>query len=181
LSALRKSAVQVKETRAVFSGTGIAELDLRLLRPRTGCIGQRNQRVLCGARIVRHRSQSGIKKLRNKQILVVEDHPFLGEVLTALLTPFGHPSHAHSGREALKQIEQKKPNILLLDLSLPDMNGLEVARRLRQNKTTKSIRILAMSGNPMDGRNCSQAGCDDFILKPFSTSTLLARLSKLAA
>ena len=57
------------------------------------------------------------------------------------------------------------------------MNGLEVARRLRQNETTKSIRILAMSGSPMDKRNWLQAGCDDFILKPFSISTLLARLS----
>jgi CheY-like chemotaxis protein len=134
-----------------------------------------------GARTVRHRRNSGIKKLRDKQILVVEDHPFLGEILTAVLMPFGHPSHAHSGREALKQIEQKKPNILLLDLSLPDMTGLDLARLVRQNKATKSIRILAMSGNPIDGRNCSQAGCDDFILKPFSTSTLLARLSRLTA
>ena len=117
--------------------------------------------------MARDRRKSGIKKLTDKQILVVEDHPFVGEILTELLTLFDHPSHVDSGKEALKQIKQKRPNIILLDLSLPDMNGLEVARRLRQNETTKSIRILAMSGSPMDKRNWLQAGCDDFILKPF--------------
>jgi CheY-like chemotaxis protein len=127
-----------------------------------------------------NRRKSGLKKLGEKQILVVEDHPFVGEILTALLTLFDHPSHADSGKEALKQIKQKRPDIILLDLRLPDMNGLELARLLHQNETTKSIRILAMSGIPMERRNWLQAGCDDFILKPFSTSTLLRRLSKLA-
>ena len=129
--------------------------------------------------MARNRSSSGIKKLTDKQILVVEDHPFVGEILTELLTLFDHPSHVNSGKEALKQIKQKRPNIILLDLSLPDMNGLEVAKWLRQNDTTKSIRILAMSGSPMDRQAWLEAGCNDFILKPFSTSTLLARLSKL--
>jgi two-component system, OmpR family, KDP operon response regulator KdpE len=132
-------------------------------------------------KMARDRGKSGIKKLADKQILVVEDHPFLGEILTALLTLFDHPSHAESGKEALKQIQQKRPNIILLDLGLPDMTGLEFVKLVRQNETTKSIRILAMSGSPMDKPNCLQAGCDDFILKPFSTSTLLAQLSKLAA
>jgi CheY-like chemotaxis protein len=131
--------------------------------------------------MARNRRKSGIKKLGDKQILVVEDHPFVGEVLTELLTVFDHPAHAHSGKEALKQINQKRPNIILLDLSLPDMDGLEFAKLLRQNETTNSVRILAMSGSPIDRRKWLQAGCDDFILKPFSISTLLARLSKLAA
>jgi CheY-like chemotaxis protein len=131
--------------------------------------------------MARHRKKSGIKKLADKRILVVEDHPFVGETLTELLTLFDHPSHAASGKEALKQIKRKTPNIILLDLSLPDMNGLEVARRLRQDEATKSVRILAMSGYPIDNRNWLQAGCDDFILKPFGISTLLDRLSKLSA
>ena len=127
-----------------------------------------------------NRRKSGLKKLTDKQILVVEDHPFVGEILTELLRVFDHPSHVDSGKEALKQIKQKRPSIVLLDISLPDMNGLEVARRVRQTESIKSIRILAMSGSPIDKRNCLQAGCDDFILKPFTISNLLARLSKLA-
>jgi CheY-like chemotaxis protein len=89
--------------------------------------------------MARDRTKSGIKKLGDKQILVVEDHPFVGEILLALLTLFDHPSHADSGKEALKQIKQKRPDIILLDLRLPDMNGLELARLLRQNDMTKSI------------------------------------------
>ena len=130
--------------------------------------------------MARDRRKFSLKKLADKQILVVEDHPFLAETLTELLTVFDNPAHADSGKEALKQIKQKRPDIILLDLSLPDINGLELARRLRQNETTESIPILAMSGSPTDRRDCLQAGCDDFILKPFTTSTLLARLSKLA-
>lgn len=131
--------------------------------------------------MARNRIKSDIKKLADKHILVVEDHPFVGEILTELLTRYDHPSHADSGKEALKQIKQKRPNIILLDLSLPDINGLELAKLVRQNKRTKSIRILAMSATRVDRRKWLQAGCNDFILKPFSTPTLLARLSKLAA
>jgi CheY-like chemotaxis protein len=115
--------------------------------------------------------ESGIKKLRDKHILVVEDYPFLSETLTTLLTRFDQPSHADSGQEALKQIEQKRPDILLLDLSLPDMNGLELVKLLRQRKKTKSIPILAMSASRMDKPNCFRTGCDEFILKPFSTAS----------
>jgi DNA-binding response OmpR family regulator len=131
--------------------------------------------------MARNGMKSDIKKLADKHILVVEDHPFVGEILTELLTRYDHPSHADSGKEALKQIKQKRPNIILLDLSLPDINGLELVKLVRQNKRTKSIRILAMSATRVDRRKWLQAGCNDFILKPFSTSTLLARLSKLAA
>jgi two-component system alkaline phosphatase synthesis response regulator PhoP len=133
--------------------------------------------------MARNGMKSDIKKLADKHILVVEDHPFVGEILTELLTRYDHPSHADSGKEALKQIKQKRPNIILLDLSLPDMNGLELAKLLRRNRKTRtrSIPILAMSASRMDRCKWLEAGCNDFILKPFRTSTLLTRLSKLAA
>ena len=127
------------------------------------------------------RIKSISKKLKGQHILVVADHPFVGEILTGLSTLFDQPSHVNSAKDALKQIEQKRPDIILLDLSLPDMNGLEFAKLLRRNRKTRSIPILAMSASRMDKRKWLEAGCNDFILKPFSTSTLLTRLSKLAA
>jgi CheY-like chemotaxis protein len=75
-----------------------------------------------------NRRKSGLKKLGEKQILVVEDHPFVGEVLTALLTLFDHPSHAESGSEALKQIKQKRPDIILLDLGLPRYERFRICK-----------------------------------------------------
>jgi CheY-like chemotaxis protein len=83
----------------------------------------------------------------------VEDQPLVSEILIDLLGRYDHPSQAHSGRDALEQIEHKVPDVILLDLSLPDMNGLEVARVVRQKEKTKSIPILAMSGTPIDKKN----------------------------
>jgi DNA-binding response OmpR family regulator len=79
----------------------------------------------------------------------------------------------------LEQIKHTAPDVILLDLNLPDMNGLEVARPMRLNEKTSRIPILAMSGNPIDKRKCLVMGCNDFIHKPFSISTLLVRLSAL--
>jgi len=118
-------------------------------------------------------------KLKGKHILVVEDYPLMGALLMDLLKGYDHASYASSGNEAIKEIEQKPPDIVLLDLSLPDMSGLEVARKLRHNQRTKSIPILAMSGSQIEKKECLEAGCNDFILKPFNTSQLLAQLAAL--
>ena len=130
-------------------------------------------------RMARAKRKADPKKLQGKRILLVEDHPLISELLTDLLSRYGYPSHAHSGRDALEQIEHQAPDVILLDLCLPDMNGLEVARVVRQNEKTKSIPILAMSGTPMDKRKCLQMGCNDFIHKPFSVSSLLLQLLEL--
>jgi two-component system phosphate regulon response regulator PhoB len=119
------------------------------------------------------------EKLKGKHILVVEDYPLMGALLMDLLKRYDHASYARSGNEAIKEIKQKPPDIVLLDLSLPDMSGLEVARKLRNNQRTKSIPILAMSGSQIEKKECLEAGCNDFILKPFDTSQLLARLAGL--
>jgi CheY-like chemotaxis protein len=119
------------------------------------------------------------KKLQRMRILVVEDQPLVSEILIDLLRRYAHPSQANSGRDALEQIKHKAPHVILLDLSLPDINGLEVVRLVRRNEKTRPIPILAMSGSPMDKENCLKIGCNDFILKPFSGSSLLLRLSAL--
>jgi CheY-like chemotaxis protein len=119
------------------------------------------------------------KKFQSKRILVVEDHSSVSEILIDLLRRYGHPSHADSGSDALQQIKKTPPDVILLDLSLPDMNGLEIARLVRRNEKTNRIPILAMSASPMDKKKCLERGCNDFILKPFSVSSLLGRLSAL--
>ena len=119
------------------------------------------------------------KKLQGKRILVAEDQPLLRELLTELLSRYDHPSQANSGKDALEQIEHKTPDIILLDLNLPDMNGLEVARQVRRSEKTSRIPILAMSGSPMDKKKCLEMGCNDFVQKPFDEFTLLVQLSAL--
>jgi CheY-like chemotaxis protein len=129
--------------------------------------------------MARAQTRRNTKKVHSKRILVVEDHSLVSESLIDLLRLYGNPTHANSGRDALRQIKRKAPDIILLDLSLPDMNGLEVARIVRRNETTKSIPILAMSASPMDKKKCLEIGCNNFILKPFSVSNLLIRLAEL--
>ena len=129
--------------------------------------------------MARVEEKSNTKKLQGKRILVVEDHPSLGEIRTVILRRYGQASQARSGKDALEQIKHKAPDLILLDLSLPAMNGLEVARLVRLNEKTSDIPILAMSGNPMDKKESLEVNCNDFILKPFSISTLLVRLSAL--
>jgi DNA-binding response OmpR family regulator len=120
-------------------------------------------------------------KLQDKRILVVEDHPSIRKILADLLTSYCHLSTADSGRDALEKIEHNAPDLILLDLNLRDMNGLEIARLVRQNGKTSRTPILAMSGScsPMDKIKCLEIGCNDFINKPFSVRSLLVRLSAL--
>jgi DNA-binding response OmpR family regulator len=120
-------------------------------------------------------------KLQDKRILVVEDHPSIRKLLADLLTSYCHLSTADSGRDALEKIEHNAPDLILLDLNLRDMNGLEIARLVRQNEKTSRTPILAMSGScsPMDKIKCLEIGCNDFINKPFSVRSLLVRLSAL--
>jgi DNA-binding response OmpR family regulator len=129
--------------------------------------------------MARAKRKPNTKKLQGKRILIVEDQSLVSELLTDLLRLYDHPSQANSGKDALAQIKRNAPDVILLDLNLPDMNGLEVARLMRRNEKTSHIPILAMSANPVDKRNCLDMGCNDFIHKPFSVSTLLARLSAL--
>jgi CheY-like chemotaxis protein len=129
--------------------------------------------------MARAKRKPNTKKLQGKRILVVEDQRLVSELLTDLLRLYDHPSQANSGKEALEQIKHNAPDVILLDLSLPDMNGLEVVRLVRRNEKTSRIPILAMSANSMNKRKCLEMGCNDFIHKPFSVSTLLTRLSAL--
>ena len=103
--------------------------------------------------MVRAKRKPNTKKLQGKRILVVEDQRLVSELLTDLLRLYDHPSQANSGKEALEQIKHNAPDVILLDLSLPDMNGLEVARQVRRSEKTSRIHILAMSGSPMDKKN----------------------------
>jgi two-component system, OmpR family, phosphate regulon response regulator PhoB len=123
--------------------------------------------------------KANIQKLQGKRILVVEDQPLVSEILTDLLRRYDHPSQANSGREALEQIKHKAPDVILLDLSLPDIHGLELVRLVRRNEKTRPVPILAMSASPVDKNKCLEMGCNDFILKPFGVSSLLARLTAL--
>jgi CheY-like chemotaxis protein len=118
--------------------------------------------------------------LKGKHVLIVEDDRDLGRVLARLVRHYGiRVTHAESGPKALRLLKRELPDLILLDLGLPDMPGLDVVIQVRRDEKTKSVPILAMSGNPTEERQCLRTGCNGFILKPFDVSQLLQRISQL--
>jgi CheY-like chemotaxis protein len=117
-------------------------------------------------------------------ILLVEDDAFLREAFALLLEEAGYRvGQAGSAREALERVAAEPPDLVLLDLGLPDRSGLEVARSLRDLTVTATVPIVALTGRtgPDHEQACFAAGCSHFFTKPLEPSMLLQRLPALLA
>ncbi|HZK85091.1 MAG TPA: response regulator transcription factor [Desulfosporosinus sp.] len=112
-------------------------------------------------------------------ILVVDDEEPIQELLRFNLEKEGYlVSVAKDGQEALKQVETNQPDLLVLDLMLPGMDGLEVCRKLRSNPKFQQIPIIMLTakGEEIDKVLGLELGADDYMTKPFSPRELLARI-----
>lgn len=115
------------------------------------------------------------------KILVVEDEPLLREGLTDLLQAAGYNVEAVAdGRTALVRGADPALQLLILDLMLPRLNGVEVCRRLRELRPELPILMLTALGSEQDKVAGLRCGADDYVTKPFSTAELLARVEALA-
>jgi len=115
----------------------------------------------------------------SSRVLIVEDEPDIRELVVHHLKREGYlVSAASSGEEALRQVQAAPPDLVLLDLMLPAMDGLEVCRRLRQDPATVSLPIVMLTakGDEVDRVLGLEIGADDYIVKPFSPKELLARV-----
>jgi two-component system KDP operon response regulator KdpE len=109
-------------------------------------------------------------------VLVIEDEAQIRRFLRATLTANGYQLlEATTAQEGLVQAATRQPEIIILDLGLPDLDGLEVTRRLRE-WTTVPIIVLSARGQESDKVTALDAGADDYLTKPFSVGELLARL-----
>ena len=109
-------------------------------------------------------------------VLVVEDEPQVLRFLRASLAAHGYRLvEAVSGQEALVESATRAPDIVLLDLGLPDLDGVEVARRLREWSAVPII-VLSARGQESDKIKALDAGADDYLTKPFGVGELLARM-----
>lgn len=110
------------------------------------------------------------------RVLVVDDERAIRRFLQVSLTTHSHTVfEATNGREALEAVVSYRPDIIILDLGLPDMEGVEVTRRLREWTQTPVI-ILSVRDHETDKIAALDAGADDYLTKPFSMGELLARL-----
>lgn len=115
-------------------------------------------------------------------VLIIEDEPELHEILTYNLEAQGYVVHVcEHGTEGLKTVQKLVPDIILLDVMLPGMDGLEICRHLRSNNATKRIPILMMTAKSeeVDQLVGFQMGADDYVTKPFKIRVLIERIKSL--
>jgi two-component system KDP operon response regulator KdpE len=109
-------------------------------------------------------------------ILIIEDEPQMLRFLRASLATHGYRLiESTTAADGLAQAATRNPDVVLLDLGLPDLDGLEVTRRLREWTKTPII-VLSARGQDEDKINALDAGADDYLTKPFSVGELLARI-----
>jgi two-component system, cell cycle response regulator DivK len=115
-------------------------------------------------------------------VLVVEDYQDAREMYAAYLQFSGYRvAEATNGVEALERTLELMPDIILMDLALPKMDGWEATRRLKLDERTKHIPIVALTGHALEGHaeGARQAGCDSFVTKPCLPDALVAEIRRM--
>lgn len=114
---------------------------------------------------------------RARRILIIEDEKDISRILMDYLLINGYESHtAESGEEGLRMIERLKPDFIILDIMLPDADGIDLCRQIRERHETP-ILILSARGSDTDKVLGLGFGADDYMTKPFSLSELVARVN----
>lgn len=118
-----------------------------------------------------------------KKILIVEDIALNTELLTQLLEDDYHLIVAEDGARGVALAEQERPDLILMDMSLPILDGYEATRRIKSNEALKHIPIIGLSAHAMSGDadKARAAGCDDYLTKPIDDGLLFEKLNRLLA
>ena len=117
-----------------------------------------------------------------KKILVVEDTEDNRQILRDLLSMAGYEMvEAHDGAEGVLKAAEHKPDLILMDIQMPVMDGYEATRRIKANPDLKSIPIVAVTSYALSGdeEKARAAGCDAYIAKPYSPRQMLAKVREI--
>lgn len=115
------------------------------------------------------------------KILVVEDEPDIMRIITHALTAAGYRVvHAYGGEDAIRKVKSQRPDLVLTDLAMPKVSGVEVIQAIKKDPETQHIPILAVTAHVWDGiaQSAGQVGVDGFIPKPFNMKQLLLEVQK---
>jgi len=117
------------------------------------------------------------------RILVVDDEPDIVRVVTRIMQARGHEVRtAEDGFEALDLVAAERPDVIILDLNLPRMDGFEVCRRLKGDPATRDIPIVMMTAayvSVEDARKGAATGADEYVVKPFLREVLIHNVERL--
>jgi two-component system, cell cycle response regulator DivK len=120
----------------------------------------------------------------SKRILVVEDQPDSRRIIRDMLASTDCKIiEAENGEEALAAIAKQRPDLILMDIQLPIMDGYTATRRIKADPTLRSIPIIAVTSYALAGeeKKARAAGCDDYVTKPFSPRLLLGKIRQYLA
>ena len=118
----------------------------------------------------------------SKRILVVEDQPDNRQIIRDMLADTGYEiSEAENGEAALAAIAKQRPDLILMDIQLPIMDGYAATRRIKADPSLRSIPVIAVTSYALSGeeKKARAAGCDDYVPKPYSPRQLLAKIRQL--
>lgn len=112
------------------------------------------------------------------QVVIIEDEEHISELIRYNFEENGYQVHvAYNGKDGLQLVQDIKPDVTLLDIMLPELDGIEVCRRLKQDEKTRDLPVIMLTakGSEMDKVLGLEIGADDYLTKPFSVRELLAR------
>jgi DNA-binding response OmpR family regulator len=120
----------------------------------------------------------------SKTILIVDDEAYIVTSLEYVMQSAGFEvAVAYDGEEALAKVAEKVPDLMILDLMMPKLDGFEVCEKIRENPLWKDIRIIILTakGRDIERKKGMSLGADDYMTKPFSTRDILNRVKELLA
>jgi two-component system alkaline phosphatase synthesis response regulator PhoP len=123
--------------------------------------------------------RAGTEPARMGRVLVVEDEPDVAELIRYNLQKEGwEVVAAANGADALRRTREVRPDLILLDIMIPQLNGWEVCRRLKQDTDTRAVPVIMLTGRVDEGDKVLgfELGADDYVTKPFSPRELIARV-----
>ncbi|MBH0058357.1 response regulator [Pseudoalteromonas sp. SWXJZ94C] len=124
---------------------------------------------------------SSLNETRRQHLLVVDDEYFNYEILKAGLASKFEVSYADSGQSCLASAIANPPDIILLDVCMPGLDGYDTCRMLKHTPETKNIPVVMVSGleSPLEKQAGFDAGCDAYVVKPFSMGVLLEQINTI--
>jgi putative two-component system response regulator len=130
----------------------------------------------------KHKAITGSHKIVRRTVLVVDDAPEIARLVAKILGKSYRVVIASDGEEALTQVAADPPDLILLDLHMPKLDGWEVCRRLKGDAKTRDIAIVIMTAGdstPEDAERALRLGADEYLMKPFVREVLLHNVERL--
>ena len=120
--------------------------------------------------------------MAQKKILIADDNENIREALTYLLEDEGYSLHiAKDGAETLKKVKEFRPDVLLLDVMMPEVNGYDVCRSIKNDPDLKSIYVIMLTakGQAAEQERGREAGADEYVVKPFSPMDIRSKIMNI--